>query len=111
MSQLKIITCIFSQCSQCQLIFIFHSNILVVLYGKGQRSDCLSPWAQRLRKDAALPKGIHNCANLVCKVIHRLMYVCVYTQIMSGSFMRTQNSIKENVSQYERSDKVSGRIN
>ena len=31
-----------------------------------------------------------------------------FPQIISGSFMRTQNSIKENESQYQRSDKVDG---
>ena len=64
-------------------------------------------WAQRLWKDTALSQGtylkialnsVHNDAVEYNNII--------FSQIISGSFMRTQNSIKENESKYERSDKV-----
>lgn len=42
----------------------------------------------------------------VLQCMRVLLNVCMFTQIISGNFMRTQNSIKENESQYERSDKV-----
>ena len=42
--------------------------------------------------------------------VHKEYYVeynnIIFSQIISESFMRTQNSIKENESKYERSDKV-----
>ena len=42
----------------------------------------------------------------VLQCMRVLLSTCMFTQIISGNFMRTQNSIKENESQYERSDKV-----
>ena len=64
-------------------------------------------WAQRLWKDAALSQGTYNCIKFCAQGIYYVEYNnIIFSQIISGSFMRTQNSIKENESKYERSDKV-----
>ena len=41
-----------------------------------------------------------------CPCTKHILYFVFCVQIASGSFMRTQNSIKENVFLYERPDKV-----